>query len=186
MNAVDVFQRLFQHRAWVNANLLAAAAKLTDEQLRAPFQIGQGSIWKSLVHMHAAEYVWLESLLGNEQPLLPGDLPGTIPGNQQGEGGIKDLQELRQKWSVLEQRWTAYLAALKPEALEDRVYRTSTSFGAGKRFATRRSDVMLHVCMHAHYTAAQVVNMFRQSGADKLPDTMHIAMARQEEGAGRP
>src|SRR5690242_6547717 len=85
MNAVELLQRLHQHRAWVNGNLLTAAANLTNEQLRSEFQIGQGSLWKSLLHLYAAEYVWLETLLGNEAFLVPGDLPGKLPGNQQGE-----------------------------------------------------------------------------------------------------
>src|SRR3954466_7753707 len=119
MNAVELIQRLHQHRAWVNGNLLAAAAHLSDEQLRSPFQIGQGSIWKSLVHLYAAEYVWLEALLGNDDPLLPGDLPGQLPGNQQGQGGITDMDDLRQKWLALEQRRVGYLAALAPESLDE-------------------------------------------------------------------
>jgi len=62
MDAVDLVKRLHQHRAWVNGNLLNAAAQLSDEQLRSQYQIGQRSIWKSLVHLYAAEYVWLEAL----------------------------------------------------------------------------------------------------------------------------
>jgi uncharacterized damage-inducible protein DinB len=177
MNAVELLQRLHQHRTWVNSNLLTGAATLSDEQLRSAFQIGQGSVWKSLVHLYAAEYVWLEALLGNEAFLVPGDVPGKIPGNQQGEGGIAGLGDLRQKWSALEQRWSGYLASLTPPALEEVVYRKSSS---GQRFGTRRSDVLLHVCTHAHYTAAQVVNMLRQAGADKLPETMLISLARHE------
>jgi uncharacterized damage-inducible protein DinB len=180
MNAVELLQRLHRHRAWVNGNLLTAAASLSAEQLRSPFQIGQGSIWKSLVHLYAAEYVWLEALLGNDDPLLPGDVPGKLPGNQQGEGGITGLDDLRQKWQVLEQRWLGFLAALTAESLDELVYKKSTSSGFGKRFATRRADVLLHVCTHAHYTAAQVVNMLRQAGADKLPETMLISLARHE------
>ncbi len=179
MNAIELLQRLHQHRAWVNGNLLNAAASLDDRQLRSPFQIGQGSIWKSLVHLYAAEYVWLETLLGNEEFLVPGDLPGKLPGNQQGEGGITSLDELRKKWSSLEQRWVGYLAALTPAALEELVYRKSSRPGLG-RFGTRRSDVLLHVCTHAHYTAAQVVNMLRQIGMEKLPETMLISLARHE------
>lgn len=177
MNAVELLQRLQQHRAWVNSNLLTAAANLSDEQLRSPFPIGQGSIWKSLLHLYAAEYVWLEALLGNEQFLVPGDLPGKLPGNQQGEGGVTDLADLRLKWSELEKRWTGYLANLSSAALEEVVYRKSSS---GQRFGTRRSDVLLHVCTHAHYTAAQVVNMLRHVGVEKLPETMLISLARHE------
>lgn len=180
MTAVTLLHRLHQHRTWVNNNLLAAAATLSDEQLRSPFPIGQGSIWKSLVHLYAAEFVWLEALLGNEEPLAPGDLPGQIPGNQQGEGRITGLDDLQQKWAVLDQRWTGYLASLSPDSLDELVYKTSTSYGLGKRFGTRRADVLLHVCTHAHYTAAQVVNMLRQAGVDRLPDTMLISLARME------
>src|SRR6516165_8286575 len=119
MNAVELIQRLHRHRAWVNGNLLTAAAGLSDEQLRSEFPIGQGSVWKSLLHLYAAENVWLEALLGNEAFLVPGDVPGKIPGNQQGKGGITSLDDLRQKWSVLEQRWIDYLASLTPLALDE-------------------------------------------------------------------
>jgi uncharacterized damage-inducible protein DinB len=180
MNAVDLLRRLHQHRAWVNGNLLTAAAPLSEEALRSPFPIGQGSVWKSLVHLYAAEYVWLEALLGNDDPLLQGDLPGKLPGNQQGEGGITGLEELRQRWPALERRWADYLSSLTPGSLDELVYKKSTSSGLGRRFGTRRGDVLLHVCTHAHYTAAQVVNMLRQAGADPLPETMMISLARQE------
>jgi len=177
MNTVKLLERLHQHRAWVNGNLLTAAQPLTNDQLRSNFQIGQGSVWKSLLHMYGAEYVWLEALLGNEAFLVPGDLPGKIPGNQQGEGAISHLDDLRQKWSSLEKRWIGYLANVSPTALEEVVYRKSSS---GIRFGTRRSDILLHVCTHAHYTAAQVVNMLRHIGVEKLPETMLISLARQE------
>jgi uncharacterized damage-inducible protein DinB len=180
MNAVELLRRLHRHRAWVNANLLTAAADLRDGQLRSPYQIGQGSVWQSLLHLYAAEYVWLEALLGDDDPLLPGDLPGKLPGNQQGEGGVTGLDDLRQNWAALERRWAAYLAALTPESLDELVYKRSTSSGLGKRFGTRRGDVLLHVCTHAHFTAAQVVNMLRQAGADRLPETMLISVARHE------
>lgn len=182
MDAIEVIRRLHEHRAWSTQKLLAACAPLSDEQLRQPLAIGQGSLWRSLVHLYAAEYVWLEALLGNEEPLLPGDLPGKLPGNQLGQGGIASYGELKSQWNVLSQRWTSYLATLTAEALDELVYKQSTSSGAGKRHATRRADVLLHVCTHAHYTTAQSVNMLRQLGAEELPDLMLISLARQETG----
>jgi uncharacterized damage-inducible protein DinB len=112
-NAVFLIARLHQHRAWVNENLLVAASGLSEEQLRQPFEIGQGSVWGSLLHMYAAEFVWLETLLGNEAALAPGDLPGRLPGNQLGEGRITAFDELRAKWSELQNRWNSYLSALQ-------------------------------------------------------------------------
>jgi uncharacterized damage-inducible protein DinB len=180
MDTIRLIKRLHQHRAWANGNLLTAAAQLSDEQLHATFEIGQGSIWKSLVHMHAAEFVWLETLLGNETALFPGDLPGMIPGNQQGEGGIKDLSDLREKSAAQEQRWTAYLAGLSPDSLDEVIHRSRQVGGQTVRFGCRCSDALLHVCTHAHYTTAQVVNTLRHCGLEKLPEVMLIAMARME------
>jgi uncharacterized damage-inducible protein DinB len=177
-NSVVLLRRLHQHRAWVNENLLASASKLSEDQLRQPFQIGQGSIWKSLLHMYAAEFVWLDALLGKEKSSVPGDLPGQLPGNQFGEGGITSFNDLRTKWTDLEKRWIDYLSGLSAESLDDLVCRVSSK---GQRLVTRRSDVLLHVCTHAHYTVAQVVNMFRLVGVDPLPETMLISLARKEE-----
>lgn len=181
MNSVDLIKRLHQHRAWVNENLLAAAKALNDEQLRREFQIGQGSIWKSLLHLYAAEFVWLEALLGNDKSVVPGDLPGKIPGNQMGEGGIASFDDLHGKWAAQQQRWNSYLADLTPESLDEPVFRMVAS--TGERIATRCSDVLLHICTHSQYTTAQVVNMLRQVGVEKLPETMLISLARRETQA---
>jgi uncharacterized damage-inducible protein DinB len=180
VDAVNLIQRLHQHRAWVNGNLLDAAAQLSDAQLRTTYPIGQGSIWKSLVHLYAAEYVWLETLLGDERPVAPGDLPGMIPGNQQGPSPITSLVELRQQWTTLDQRWLDYLTSdsLNATTLEDLVPKVVSATGV--RFVTRRSDILLHVCTHSQYTTAQIMNMFRQTGLTPLPEVMLIALARQD------
>lgn len=77
-------------------------------------------------------------------------------------------------------RWDSYLQGLPEKELEDIVFKVSTSSGAGRRFGSRRADLLLHVCTHAQYTTAQVVNMFRQVGVAPLPDVMLITLARQE------
>jgi uncharacterized damage-inducible protein DinB len=66
--AVSILQRLHQHRAWANEKLVEAAATLSPEELRGPQGIGQGSVWQSLLHMYAAEYLWLETMHGDEDP----------------------------------------------------------------------------------------------------------------------
>lgn len=182
MTAADVIRRLHQHRNWVNAQLMASAATLSSEQLHRRFEIGQGSIWKTLVHLYAAEWVWLETLLGDEFPTLPGDIPGKLPGNQEATGAIASFAELQEKWKALDARWSDYLQVLTDRTLDETVYKISTSSGAGKRYPTRRADVLIHLCTHAQYTTAQLVNMLRQTGAKTFPETMLITLARQEVG----
>lgn len=179
MNASQLVRRLHEHRRWVNRRLLEAAESLTPAGLRQEFPIGQGSVWKTLTHLMGAEYVWLEALLGNETPLLPGDAPGKLPGNQQGEEPLQSLDELTARWRELEIRWEEYLAAMNEATLEETVYKVSSL--SGRRLGTRRVDILLHVCTHAQYTTAQLVNMLRQLGAGDLPDVMLTTMARQRD-----
>ncbi len=180
MNSVSLLQRLHQHRIWANENLLAACQPMSMEELLRQFEIGQGSIWRSLLHMYAAEFVWLAALLGEVDAVAPGDRPNRLPGNQEGESPITALDELVRQWRTLRERWNAYLSTLDPESLDDIVYRKSSSSFACKTFGSRRSDILLHVCTHAHYTTAQVVNMLRQSKITVLPEVMLITLARQE------
>ena len=165
---------------WVTDRLLAAAANLTEAELRRSFPIGQGSIWRTLLHLQAAEYVWLKTLSGDETAMFPGDRPGRLPGNQEGEGAINSLEELAVRWRELDEGWRHALAGLTPESLTELVYRVSTSSGQGIRFGTSRLDILLHVCTHAQYTVAQLVNMLRQAGVTSFPDVMLITLARSE------
>lgn len=178
--AIRTISRLHEHRQWVNQALLDSAATLSVESLHQSFSIGQGSVWKSLLHLYGAEFVWLEALQGNESPVLPGDLPDDLPGNQRGEGGLESLEELQQKWKAQEQQWRQYLDQLSDEMLDEMVYKRSTSSGKGRVHQVRREDILLHVCTHAQYTTAQVVNMLRQFGVEPLPATMLITLARTQ------
>lgn len=180
MNAIELIRRLHEHRAHVNGLLLDAAEQLDHEQLQRSLPIGQGSVWRSLLHMYAAEYVWLGALQGDPEATLPGDLPGGLPGNQAAGGSIATLPRLQEKWSVLQKRWEKYLAALAEVNLDESVYKVSTSSGGGRKLATRRGDVLLHLALHAQYTTAQVVNMLRQLGVKHLPDVMLITLARRQ------
>lgn len=176
MTVVALIQRLHEHRVFVNRNLLDAAAAVSDEALRRSFPIGQGSLWQTLLHMYAAEWIWLRALQGDENPQLPGDLPGRTVGNQQGDGAIKSLAQLHEKWTALQSDWERYLANLTAPSLDDPVYKVAVS--TGQRIATRRSDVLLHVCTHAQYTTAQAVNILRHLDVQPLPETMLISFAR--------
>jgi uncharacterized damage-inducible protein DinB len=177
MNATQLVRRLHQHRIWVNHKLLGAARQLAPEALTKSLAIGQGSIWKSLVHLYGAEFVWLEALEGRETALAKGDVAGKLPGNQEGPDKIASLDELAQLWRELDRRWQGYLEHLTDAALNDDVSKVSSQ---GVRRILKRSDILLHVCTHAHYTTAQVVNMLRQLGASPLPDPMLITLAREE------
>lgn len=165
MNGLAVIKRLHAHRQWVNRHLRQAAAHLSDEQLREPAAMGQGSLWATLVHLYAAEAVWLAVLKGDSAAKLAGP------------EAFDTFEQLQIAWEATERRWLGYLDELKEAALDRPVYRTGSD---GKSRATSTADALLHVCTHAQYTAAQAVNMLRHRGASDLPKTMLITMAREQ------
>jgi hypothetical protein len=133
--------------------------------------------------------VWLETLLGDPEALCPGDVRGQLPGNQLGEGGIESFADLRAKWTALEARWRSYMAELGAKSdgvkiLDELVERRGSTARGGRPYYLRRSDALLHVCLHTHYTLTQVVNMLRHLGVEKLPEQMMIQMAWAEEAGG--
>ena len=176
---IALIRRLHKHRVHANRLLLAAASALDLEQLLRTFPIGQGSVWRSLVHLYAAEYVWLGALLGDPRATLPGEQPGMLPGS--GASTTEPaLDDLRARWAELDVRWSAYLERLTPDELPEPVARVNRSAPEGRPLVTSRANVLLHVALHAHYTAAQTVNMLRQLGVTPIPDLMLISLARSE------
>lgn len=180
MNAVTPILRLHQHRVWATHHLLEACAQLSEEQLRQPHEIGQGTLWKTICHMYGAEFVWLAALQGTDNAVAPGDVAGKLPGNQEGEGAATSLTMLVERWQELDQRWSSYLDSLTPEDLTQPIYRKSSSSYQGQRIGSQALDVLLHVATHAHYTTAQAINMLRHSGLSDLPPSMLITLARSE------
>lgn len=185
MNSCDLIRRLHQHRLWVNSLLRTAASSLTAAQRHQPFPIGQGSVWQSLVHFYVAEFVWLEALEGNANPGLPAEILGDPLGSRLSDCPDDALKILTEMWTELEARWVDYLSRLTASALEDDVFKTKSGAQPKIILGTKRSDVLLHVCTHAHYTTAQVVNMLRSLGVTPLPDPMLISLARQPFADGQ-
>src|SRR5262245_49622267 len=186
MDAVTVIRRPHPHRKHVNRLLLDAAERLGEPELSRPRPIGQGSLRQTLLHLYGAEYVWLGALEGDADATTPGDVPGRLPGNQQGDGAVTTLADLRERWAALDARWDACLAGLTAEALDGTVVRVRRIAGGSPTpIGTSRADALLHVCTHAQYTVAQAVNMLRQAGmpAAELPDPMLITLARNERTA---
>ncbi len=165
MEAIQILRRLHQYRAWSNRQLLHACRPLSREQLDAPFEIGQGSVWKSLVHLLAADSLWVDAFEGRPDSPVPC------------EADFRDLEELANRWADVDRRWRDALARLDGSDLERPVLRADLQ---NRCFSLGGVDAHLQVCTHAAYTAAQVVNMLRRLGIAPLPNCMLVGMAYAE------
>ena len=167
-SAVDVVHRLYRHRRWVNRKLLEAAALLDEEQLHREFEMGQGTVWRTLTHHWAAELLWLATLEGDLHARAPGDDPMKAPGNQEGEHAAKTVGELTARWAGVVGRYETFIDGLRDADLDEPCTRVT---GGGLEMTMSKLDTLLHVFTHAQYHTAQLVNMLRQLGVADLPET---------------
>jgi len=146
----DPAEILLDHQLWSTRNLLDACAQLTDEQLDREFDMGVGSLRKTLTHILGALRGWGHLLAGKEQcERLEAQGPHTIA----------RLIELNDQ---LHADFAASVAAHAQDGI-------ATGSHGGKAYAFTRGSVLAHVTTHAMHHRAQCLNMLRQLGIDPLP-----------------
>lgn len=163
--AIEVHRTMYAHRAWFRDKMLAAARGLTQEQLRRPFDMGPGGVFKLLSHCYAAETLWVTLLEGKEvgTPFSP---PDDLP----------TVDALAELWKATDARWRKVLADATDADLDRPIARVRE----GKTYTTSFADVLVHVSMHQMYHAAQFKNMLRQLGVAELPMSDFIVYAREQ------
>lgn len=151
MDAIDAMRRMWEHAAWGDALLSSALEAIQPSPALA---------WREYAHVLGAESVWLDRLLGR-QPRFP-----VWP-----ELSIAEASELA---ASLRKEYAAYLAALTPDGLDERVAYVNS---AGQAFRTPVSDILLQVMLHGQYHRGKVNLMLRQAHLPPVP-TDYIAFAR--------
>jgi uncharacterized damage-inducible protein DinB len=146
---------------------LEAAKRLAPEALRRRFEIGQGSVWSSLVHLHLADRMWLDAFEDRPDGIRTKDDDFASPG------------DLAEAWAGLDREWLDYLSRLNESALDRSVTIVDL---VGNQWRLEALAGHLQVCTHAAYTAAQVINMMRHLGVEPLPNVMLVV---QSFGVGK-
>lgn len=170
LDALAVLRSLFAYSDRANAKILDAAAALPDGALDRPFDMGPGSLRRTLVHIHNGEATWLARWIGGAQgrpaePAWPGESEGA------------SVAELAERFGATAAARDRYLDTLTPADLErTQSYRDSR----GSLFRARLADMLLQAAVHSVHHRAQAVNMLRRLGAaapevDYMYDVRHPA-----------
>ena len=134
MDARDI-RTLFAYNRWSNARILDAAARLTDEQFRAPGALPHGGLRGTLAHTLFAEWVWRMRWQGTPPHQAFRFGPGEFP----------TLPVLRARWVEEEARLTELLDGLTEERLHAAIEYTSTEGGHYRRLLW---ETMAHLVDH--------------------------------------
>ena len=149
MNAATL-KELFGHNDWANQKILSIAADLPDAALDRSFEMGEGTLRRTLNHMIAAERVWLDRWKKHATPRYRSDPAGTPIAALSGE--FREVAAERD----------AFLTSCSQVDLNSPLHYKNTR---GDAFAFVLGDLMLHVYNHGVHHRAQAVNMLRHVGA---------------------
>lgn len=164
MNLTDIRQ-LFDYTEYANRLVLDAAEQLTEEQLHQDVKISMGSIFGTLVHMAAAEWIWLERWQGR------------APGGLWKADAFADLKTLRAEWQTVEANRKAFLDGLTMDALHADLNYKNTK---GEPTSLPLVALMQHVVNHGTLHRGQVVGMIRQLGiAPPAVDLLFYLLAKK-------
>jgi uncharacterized damage-inducible protein DinB len=151
---VHAIRRFGAYGDWAFSQVLDAAAELSDGQLDQAFEMGMGTLRKTLVHIHDAERWWLGNWRNGPVELFPAIDETMSPAR---------LRELyRQTASERE--------AFVGSRSDDDLRKPATALvrpGMTKTFPLGMT--MLQVCSHGTHHRAQAVNMLRRLGG-RVPE----------------
>ncbi len=141
---------LFEYFTWGRNQVLDTAAGLTRAQLRqADEPGGYGSIWDTLAHMAASEWMWMERLTGQSPTAFPsGD-------------NFADVAALRGWWDDVHSRSMTYLRGLTAADLAREIHYRNTQ---GREFRRRVWHVLLHIVNHQTEHRTQIAALFTRFG----------------------
>ena len=128
MNIQDI-QLIYNYNYWANAQILAASAKVTEEQFLGWADFPYGGLRGTLLHILDAEFGWR------------GLFENNIFGTDLNAEDFPTFQSLEQKFHEEEKAMRAYLSNLKDEDMENHMrYTTETG--------VKRDRVLWHCLLH--------------------------------------
>lgn len=161
----EILAQLAAYNIWANQKLMDCILMLPEDKQNQELPSSFKSLYATLLHMWNAESVWWQRMKMQERIVAPAD---------HFKGSIKELaQELAQQ-NKLWQDWinNATLPIL------DHVFQYYNQ--KKESFKQPIYQMMIHVFNHGTYHRGQLVNMLRQLGIQKIPQTDFIVWSRKK------
>jgi len=151
--SVDTLRLQLDYSAWASQRLLDVAAKLTPEELTRDFKTSDKCILDTLVHVYAADRVWLARVVGEPRATFvdPED---------------RDLTLLQSEWPALQQRWKLWLRDFSDADVARQI---SYKDLRGNPYTTPVWQIVLHLVNHGTHHRGQISGFLRAMGHTPPP-----------------
>lgn len=161
----------YTYGRWATEQVLAAAERLTPEQLNAPGIAGHGSIRGTLVHLIEAQwswFMWFDGSLPAEEAIRLQIDPDSLP----------DVAALRARWDDVQAQAEALLARLTDAELQRDWPLTIPN---REPIPTKLWHLLLHVANHGVQHRSELAAMLTEHG--QSPGNLDLLFYLVERGA---
>jgi uncharacterized damage-inducible protein DinB len=145
----EYFIQLFDYNDWANQRMLRAAETLTQEQLFKDHAHSWGSIHGLLVHILAAERIWLSRWQGHS--------PTTLLNAED----FPTLEAVQVRWAEVTKEMRAFVGSQTDGSLVLPVTYTNTK---GITFTLKLWEMMAHLVNHGTHHRGELAAMFAMLG----------------------
>lgn len=163
----DLLRTHIDYTAWASARLVRAASALTGDELARDFKTADKSVLGTLVHVFAADRIWLARIGGRP------------PGAFVTEADHK-LSVLQNDWPALHDRWKKWAAGITEENAQSNIAYIDTS---GKSWNQPLWELVLHMVNHGTHHRGQVSGFLRALG--RVPPPIDLAVYQREIRAAK-
>ena len=158
MNVED-FRLLYDYNSWANQRMVDSCDALGEEQFTRDLKSSFNSVRDTLVHIVAAEWIWLERWHGRTPTGFPNPLD------------YPDLESVRRRFTEIDRNLVDYVASLTADDLQRVV---SFKRVTGEAFAVPLWQLLQHVSNHSTYHRGQVATMLRQLGSKSVSTDLSL------------
>lgn len=161
----ELLKQMAAYNVWASQKILEVINALTEEKQKADMPSSFTSLYKTVLHMWDAESVWWQRLKMHERLIVP---------SENFNGSMQDVSNGLLAQSAL---WKDWVENSTDMALEHvfQYYNNKKEL-----FKQPVWQMVLHVFNHGTYHRGQLINMLRQLGMDKLPQTDFIIWSRKK------
>ena len=162
----EILKQLAAYNFWANQKVFETILVLPEEKQKAELPSSFKSIYATVLHMWNAESVWWQRMKLQERIVAPS------------EHFKGSMQELTNELLQQNRLWIEWIDAASDAAL-DHVFQYQTA--KKEQFKQPVYQMLLHVFNHGTYHRGQLINMLRQLGVEKLPQTDFIVWSRNKK-----
>jgi uncharacterized damage-inducible protein DinB len=166
MKMKELLKQLSIYNIWANQKIIDVILSLPEEKQLAAVHSSFDSLHKTLLHMWDAESIWWQRMKLHERFIIPSDnFKGTT------RDVVNGLMSQSRLWEV----WVNNASEL---ALDHVFQYTDKN---KQQIKMHIYQMLSHVFNHGTYHRGQLINMLRQLGSEKLPQTDFSLFTRSKK-----